>query len=72
MEGFQEGGLLQFWLTVSIIFWVPDFLDFWKKIGGQILIEEVGAIETHPWSGRFDWNSSSFDMVEIQLKNNKK
>ena len=21
-------GLLLFWLTVSIIFWVPDFLDF--------------------------------------------
>ena len=29
------------------------FLIFWifeKIIGGQILIEEVGTIETHPWS----------------------
>ena len=24
-------GLLLFWLTVSIIFWVPDFLDFGEK-----------------------------------------
>ena len=31
----------------------------------QILIEEVGAIETHPWSGRISLNLASFDMVEI-------
>ena len=35
-------------------FLVPDLWFFEKIIGGQILIEEVGAIETHPWSGRFD------------------
>ena len=45
MEVFQERGLWEFWLTVSISFLDADFLE---KNGGQILIEEVGAIETHP------------------------